>query len=93
MMQITVEYSAQVKRAARTGAETLQFSSPPSLHDVVQQIVGSHGEELRRALLDENGSLHPSVLVFVGDSQIRGETDQLLADGNVVSFLSPISGG
>ncbi len=93
LMQITVEYSAQVKRAAGTAADSLQFEEQPTLQDVLQRIVRLHGDELRKALLAESGGMHPSVLTFVGENQIRSEQNPSLSDGDVVAFLSPISGG
>ena len=92
-MQITVEYSAQVKRAAGTGRETVELDGTPSLRDVALHVAGLHGGDLSAVLLDGKGNIHPSILIFVGDDQVRGDDDRPLAEGNTVAFLSPISGG
>lgn len=91
-MQITVEYTAQLKRAAGVPAETFELDDDGALDDLVQQIVRRHGNPLRSVLLGEDGRLHPSILVFVGERQLHAD-DGSLGDGDVVSFLSPISGG
>lgn len=92
-MQITVEYSAQVKRAAGVPRETFELPEHANLETLVAEIGKRHGPELSNLLLAGDGKLHPSILVFVGERQIRGEDDHALDDGASVSFLSPISGG
>lgn len=92
-MQITVEYSAQVKRAAGVPRETFELPDGATLAALVAEIGKRRGTELNGLLLADDGSLHPSILAFVGEKQIRGDEDRPLNDGESVAFLSPISGG
>ncbi len=92
-MQIEVEYAAQLKRAAGRGSESIELADGSTLHDLVQQVAGRHGAELVRMLLDGSGSLQPSILMFIGDEQVRGDLNHKLRDRDVVTLLSPISGG
>ncbi|MFQ5730598.1 MAG: MoaD/ThiS family protein [Planctomycetaceae bacterium] len=92
-MQINVEYSAQVKRAAGVGRERVELAGPATLGDLAACVADLHGDELKAVLLDGDGNVHPSILVFVGDEQVRAGDGCALADGDVVAFLSPISGG
>ena len=91
-MRIKVEYAAQLKRAAGVGSEEFELDAPGSLRDLVSCIAEKHGDPLSGLLLDDARRLQPSILVFLGNDQVRGE-DTPLEDGNSVTFLSPISGG
>ena len=92
-MHVNVEYAAQLKRAAGIGSETVELSAGQTLHDLVLDVARRHGGDLSRLLLDDTGVLHPSILLFVGDEQVRGDLNQPLRDRDVVTLLSPISGG
>lgn len=92
-MQITVEYSAQLKRAAGTGAEPIDLADGATLNDLVAAVVAKHDDALKTILVGDGGSIHPSILVFVNDQQVRNDDDCNLTDGTTVAFLSPISGG
>ena len=92
-MQITVEYTAQVKRAAGVASESIDVDSECSVQDLLKQIANRHGDPLAGLLLGDAGSLSPSILLFVNDEQVRWETLRLLHENDVVTILSPISGG
>ena len=91
-MKVTVEYAAQVKKATGKGGEDVELPDGSSLQELVHTIATQYSDEVSRVLLNETGQLHPSILVFVDDEQLR-DSDALLADGQRVTFLSPISGG
>ena len=94
-MRVTVEYSAQLKRAAGMGSESFDLDDGATLNDLVAAVVSRH--EATKAILvgdDNDGNrVHPSILVFAGDRQIRGGENCELTNGETVAFLSPISGG
>ncbi len=92
-MEVTVEYAAQIKRAAGVATETLEVAADCSLQELARQVAERHGERLSNLLLDEGGELQPSILVFVGDEQVRWSVPRILSDRDVVTILSPISGG
>jgi molybdopterin converting factor small subunit len=92
-MKVTVEYAAQVKQAAGVGSETVELGDGCSVQDLVGRVAELHGEPLQRVILDADGKLHPSILLFVGDNQVRGDNPVPLHESDVVTFLSPISGG
>jgi len=92
-MKITVEYAAQIKRVAGVAAEEFDVEPACSLRQLVEHIIGKHGDTLRSLLLDTDGQRQPSILVFVQDDQVRPGQDVVLKEGDVVTFLSPISGG
>jgi len=92
-MKITVEYAAQIKRAAAVGSEQYDVDVSCTLDGLVDQIATRHGDDLRSLLLDDQGHVQRSLLIFVGDNQVRADDDTPLQNHCVVSFLSPISGG
>lgn len=92
-MQVTVEYAAQVKRAAGVASESVDVDDGCSVQDALSRIAEQHGDPLAKLLLGEEGRLHPSILLFVGDEQVRWETPRQLSAGDVITILSPISGG
>lgn len=89
-MQIRVEYVAQVRTSA--GVESEELSVPDGA--TVQQLVGVMCEThpgLDKVLCGPDGGLHASILVFRGEDPCEPSTE--LADGDRLTFLSPISGG
>lgn len=92
-MKIQVEYAAQIKRAAGLSAETFEWESPCTVQDVLNRVVEKHGEPMQQLLFDANRQLHPSILLFIGDTQVRSDQHRQLRDGDVLTILSPISGG
>ena len=92
-MNITVEYAAQVKKAAGIAAETLDVPDATTAQGIVRQVADAHGAALSELILDAEGRLHPSILMFVGDDQIAWDTALTLQNSDVVTILSPVSGG
>lgn len=89
-MQIHVEYVAQVRTAAGVSSESLEVAEEATVQALVGAACERH-EQLARVLCDDAGSLHPSILVFRGEEPCQA--DSPLADGDTITFLSPISGG
>ena len=92
-MQVTVEYAAQVKQAAGVGSESVELDEGSSVRDLILRVADRHGDSLRRVILGDDGNPHPSILLFVADSQIRWDSAEPLRDVDVITLLSPVSGG
>ena len=92
-MNVTVEYAAQLKRAAGIASETIEIDAPCTLQDLVSNLANKHDDSLRNLLFDSDGNLQRSILVFVGDHQVRWDEQLELNGTEVVTLLSPISGG
>ena len=92
-MNVTVEYWAQVKQAAGTSAERIDVNPPCSARDVVTELAHRHGGRLRGVLLDADGKLRSTILLFVRDEQVRPDEPAELRDGDVIGVMSPIAGG
>jgi molybdopterin converting factor small subunit len=92
-MRITLQYATQVKRAAGVGADTLDAPADAKLPDLLRLAADNRGDALRSMLLDAAGEIQPSLLVFAGDRQIGRDEQITLRDGDVLTVMSPISGG
>ena len=92
-MNVTIKYMAQIKVTAGVAEETLDLADPCSVSDLLRQLTEKHHPGLRPMLLDESGRLQPTILLFVNDSQVQDTDAAMLANGDVVTFLSPIAGG
>ncbi len=92
-MNVTVEYTAQIKRAAGTARESLDVADGATAADVLRAAAARHDDSFRRLVLTSDGSPQPTLLIFVADEQVRAESTEPLADGTTVTLLSPISGG
>ena len=93
-MQVTVEYTAQIKQVAGVARDVIELDGPAPVAEVARQVAASRGEGLAEILLDENGQPRPSILVFKGEDQVRwDDTATLVADGETITLLSPVSGG
>lgn len=92
-MVVTVEYTAQLKRAAGKAREDFELDDSDTLVDLVNVIANRHGDELSRLLKTADGNPQSTVIPFVGDDQVRWDAADILRDGVTVTLLSPISGG
>lgn len=92
-MRIAVRYLAQLRQAAGSAEEQIDLQSPCALQHMIRQLAGRHGEAFRRLLLGPADTLQPSILLFVGEEQVRWDTPVELKDGDVVTVLSPMAGG
>ena len=92
-MKVEVTYVGQVRAAAGTSIETVELDDSATVAACATQLADRHGEEFGRLLLDDEGVLRPSILVFLADEQIQDAASTTLADGNVLTFLTPLAGG
>ena len=91
-MQVTVEFSAQLRVAAGASAEEIELAEGATLGDLVQRLGDVHGEPLRHLLMDDAGQLHPWLIADCNGAMRNGSTESL-RDGDRIRLLSPISGG
>jgi molybdopterin converting factor small subunit len=91
-MKIAVRYMAQIRQAAGVGGEAVELAAACGADELVTQLARGR-EPLRRLLLDADGRLHPTILLFVNDEQVPAWERTLLRDGDVVTVLSPVAGG
>jgi len=92
-MKVTVEFATQIRRAAGVASEVVEVADGASVDDAIRTVAAQHDDSVSRLLLDDNGNIRPSVLTFARDRQIRDAAATTLADGDVMTIMTPISGG
>jgi molybdopterin converting factor small subunit len=92
-MKVTVKYAAQARVATGLAAEDVELDEPTTVHDLVIRLARQHGSAFRRLALDANGCPHPSLLVAIGDDQVRSGDHRKVTSGEVITIITPISGG
>jgi len=91
MMQITVQYMAQIKRAAGCSTESMSVPVGITLRAALRTLSHLHDDRFRTMLLDDADEPRKSLLFFVGDE--HAEPERLLRDGDEVTILAPMAGG
>ena len=92
-MKVTVKYAAQARVATGLSSEEVELDEPTTIHDLIIRLARQHGSAFRRFALDANGCPHPSLLVAIGDDQVRSGDHRKVASGETVTIITPISGG
>jgi len=96
-VDIRVSYIGNLRHQIGCRHDDLQFRSPVRVADVIEEIVGRHGEELRDWFYNQYGWLDPRCMVFVDgeDARERGGLDASLAgiDTIEIAIALPQAGG
>ena len=92
-MRVQVEYLAQIKQAAGVAREHVELDRPCLLHEFVLKLADRRGEPFRKLLVDVNGQLHSTILLFLNDEQVAAGKHVELQGGESVTLLSPMAGG
>lgn len=94
-MKVTLQFEAQLRQVAGFAETEIETESGASVLDALQKVVSCSSDELRHRILADDGSLQPTVLLFVDDqavpTDLAGTTT--LSDNSRVLVLPPISGG
>jgi len=80
-------------RAATDGSASVQANGA-TVGAVFSELVEAH-PGLKGQLIDDSGSLHKFVNVYVNDDDIRylDQLDTKIAEGDVISILPAVAGG
>lgn len=92
-MNVTVQYETLLKRAAGTASDEIDVDGACDVRAAIQAVADRRRETLASLLLAEDGDVRSSVLIFVGDRQISPGESHQLQDGDIVTLMTPISGG
>ena len=93
-MQITIQYESQVRRAAGVTSETIEVPDGCcSIRDCIRTVAAAHEPELKPMLVNSDGEVQPTLLVFLNDIQIVRSSESMLSDGDTLTLMTPISGG
>ena len=92
-MSIHIEFLAQLGQLAGGKHRALGFDGPCTAQDVVRRAIADDSDEFRSLVLDENGDLRKSLLMFVHNQQIDWQTPVELKAGDTIVLSPPIAGG
>ncbi len=92
-MQVTIQYSGQLKLAVGRDDERLELPEGATLDELVRAVAQRHDNSARRFFVDDDGNAQPTLMLVVNNRQVPAGTRQELADGDEVVILQPISGG
>jgi molybdopterin converting factor small subunit len=88
-MSVTVKFSGQ----ARDAAGVASLTSVAARVDELLKDLAKRNDALRPLLLRADGTPLASLLVVVGDEQVRVDDPRPLRAGDVVTVMTPIAGG
>lgn len=92
-MKITVRYLAQAREAAGRASEEVELDGATTVHDFIVRLARQNGSAFTKMALDGAGCPHASLLVVIGDEQVRPGDARKLKAGETVTLMAPISGG
>jgi MoaD family protein len=92
-MKISFEYFAQVRKATGTEKEELDLAEGTELQAALDSAAGKHGADFRSLVLDDSGSLRPSMIVLINGQATKRDEARKLAEGDSIALLSAVAGG
>ena len=92
-MKVTIKLWGQLRNVAKQDSLSLEVLSEVTLSQVLQQIANESIPELRSILLNDEGACRQSTLIFIDDNQVSLGDGIPVADGTVITLMSPIAGG
>jgi molybdopterin converting factor small subunit len=92
-MQVNLEYTAQLRRAAGVRWELIELPEAATLQDALHAAVARHGAEFQRQVLTPSEARQPTLLCFRGEQQVSTAANPILQAGETITLMSPISGG
>jgi molybdopterin converting factor small subunit len=92
-VNITVKYMAQLKQAAGVAEEVVEVEPTCTVQQLIQALAARRTDAFRKILLDSSGAVRHSILLFLGDEQVRSDSPRHLREGALVTLLAPMAGG
>ena len=92
-MNITLNYTTQVKAALGIATDSVEVESGCTVGQLLSAVAEKHGDTFRELVLTADGQLLPSIVLCLGDAQVDFAASNALAEGDEITILSAISGG
>lgn len=92
MVTVTLRYYTPISDVTGKKEDTLSFSGPVSLGELIQAIIGGSKNDFSRYFYDREGVFRPQCLVLV-NGKYSVELTRILFDGDEISFIPPVAGG
>jgi molybdopterin converting factor small subunit len=95
-MKITVEFLSLPNIVRKIGSKTIVLDcSGTTVNDLVHEVAGKYGSEVKNFLLDENGSLDMSLCLAINRKELlhRHQMDRPLREGDQITIMMLVAGG
>lgn len=95
-MNITVEFLSLPNIVRKIGSKSVVVNfSGTTVRDLISEVAGKYGSDVRNFLLDENGDLDMTLAVMLnGQEWVRHhQMDKILQDGDHITILMLAAGG
>lgn len=90
-MNIHVEYRSQLRLCVGASEERVALDAGADVGGLLRAIAERHGAAVAALLFSDGGLPSATLLCFVASEQVNGNST--LSDGDVVTLITPISGG
>jgi molybdopterin converting factor small subunit len=92
-MKITIMLNAQMKRAAGVDTLDIELDENARFNDLIEHIKSLSVKKLNDFMFNNQQLVRYLLFVLNLNKQIRAEENIILKDGDIISIISPISGG
>ena len=92
-MKVTLEYFGQLRQAAGIASEQVEAPAATTAQGILKSVATKYGGVFKQVVIDEKGSIRPSLLVVLNDVPMDKEKLQALKDGDRIMLITAISGG
>lgn len=74
-------------------SKIIEMEHPCLVKDLLMRLARELGEPFQNFILDPAGRPNDSILIFINDTHVGWNEPEALKDGNIISLMSPVSGG
>lgn len=92
-MKVTMNYFAQVRKAAGVPSEQLELVEGADTLAAIRTAADRHGEDFRALVLTEKDQARAGLLILVNSVPAPPGTRRDLREGDEVAVFTPVSGG
>jgi molybdopterin converting factor small subunit len=92
-MKVTVQFTAQLRRVVGTDQMVVETVPNQTLVQLICSLAGTGSDSLKTLLVTEQGTVQPTLLTFLNGAVVRSSQNVTLKEGDILTLMTPISGG
>jgi molybdopterin converting factor small subunit len=92
-MKVTLKYMGQLKYLTGRDSDQIDCSQGVSLAELMTAASKKYDQRFINIVLDENGSIRPSLVVVINGATAVKDAAPNLSDGDSITLLTAIAGG
>ena len=92
-MKITLHYFSQLRQLADKETEEVDAAAGTPIESILQQAADKYEASFRNAILKEDGTLRPSLMLLINEEPVSRSAPAQLKDGDQIKLITPIAGG